>query len=64
MSKYGYLRGAAYRLRHALEAWERHFLAEIGIDGNVWDIDECMVDMILKGGASDIYAMLENAGVV
>jgi len=65
MAKYGYLRGAAYRQRHALEAWERQFLAQVGGGARQgWDIDECMIEMIFDGGAPDIYTMLENAGVV
>jgi hypothetical protein len=63
MAKYGYLRGAAYRVRHELEAWEAKLLQHPRLRGG-WSADDSILEMILDGNADDLYQMLEVSGVV
>lgn len=64
MSKYGYLRGAAYKVRHELEVWEQRLLQNQQLGGMAWNADEAVFQMILDGRANDLYDLIANAGVL
>ena len=62
MRKYGYLRGFSYRVRRELEEWERKLLNNPQVRS--WNVDDLILESILDGHADDLYALLEERGVV